>query len=112
MKLNVISFQKAFVKKKTLDPARKVLQKNTIDPIDDVLKMVNAYMPHFFHMSAEDSAYWKQFEAAFTKDFKEFVAYRFLENKEMADAKAKDVNDKARVSVTLFIESLKMYFSF
>lgn len=107
MKLNDITFQKAFVRKKTLDPARKMVQRNTIDPMDKVLKLANAYMPSFFDMSAEDAAYWKEFEAALTKDFKQFVAYRFLEDKEKAKAKAKDVNDKARVSVR---HSVKLHF--
>lgn len=104
MKLYDVSFQKAFVRKKTLDPARKMVQRNTIDPFDKVLQLAIAYMPDFFQMSDEDAAHWKEFESALTKDFKQFVAYRFLEDKEMANAKAKDVNDKARVSVRHFVK--------
>lgn len=97
--------------KKTIDPARKLVSHNTIEPLDAILQLANQYMPSFFDMTAEDAAYWKEFEAALTKDFKHFVAYKFLEDKELAKAKQKDVNDKARVSVRQFyvVTSLELH---
>lgn len=86
------------MRKKTLDPTMKVVQKNTVGPVESVLQSLKSKIPEIYQMDPDEYSYWKQFEAALIKDFKHWIAYRFLEEDALSKSKAGDISEKSQVS--------------
>lgn len=84
-----------------------VVQSNAVGPVESVLQSVKSKIPEFYQMNAEDYAYWKEFEALLTKDFKHWIAYRFLEQNDLAKIKSRDVKEKSKVSIERFVQFYK-----
>lgn len=86
------------MRKKTFDPTMKIVQKNKVGPVESVVQSLKSKIPEIYQTDSDEYAYWKQFEAALIKDFKHWIAYRFLEEDYLSKSKFNDISEKSKVS--------------